>query len=93
MKYLIFISICGAFCTQGFCESDLPRFINNENLKSYQAFSRETLPANNYSLEQLMEQLTSSVEQDHVARTAMNLFMQCKYFHMLDYCEDNLNEM
>jgi hypothetical protein len=75
-------------------EFELPRGLKNEeeieDLKRYYACGDAE---NTYDTKPLKQALRQRVEQDEVAAKAMELFIDCKHWHLVDYCEDNLTKM
>jgi hypothetical protein len=48
---------------------------------------------NSYDTTSLESKLNKEVASDPVAEQAMGLFMKARFWHLVDYCEDNLSKM
>jgi hypothetical protein len=75
--------------------SDLPRGITSEEDISkfrsrYAEGHKHKAPYDNTSLPLKFIQ---EVGEDPYAGEAMDLFVECKYWHLVDHCEDHLSEM
>jgi hypothetical protein len=74
--------------------SDLPRgIISEEDISRFRGRYAEGTPENSYDTESLKEKFIQRVGEDPEAREAMDLFIECKYWHLVDHCDDHLSEM
>ncbi|MDR0744542.1 MAG: hypothetical protein LBE97_01135, partial [Holosporales bacterium] len=93
MKKLLYVV---AFCAFGVNASDfdLPRGISSERdieeLKTCYFKGWPHVPRN---VDALKQRAIQKVAGDHQAEKAMELFSDCKYLHLVDYCEDHLSDM
>jgi hypothetical protein len=75
--------------------SDLPRGITSEeDISKFRSRYAEGDKHNpSYDNTSLPLKFIQAVGEDPYAREAMDLFVECKYWHLVDYCEDHLSEM
>jgi hypothetical protein len=48
---------------------------------------------NSYDTTSLVVEFKQKVDGDSASKDAMDLFLDCKYWNLVDYCEDNLHRM
>jgi hypothetical protein len=72
----------------------IPRGITSEeDIEDFKSNYCEGEPENSYDTTSLVLEFKQRVDGDLVAREAMDLFVDCKYWHLVDHCEDNLPNM
>jgi hypothetical protein len=73
---------------------DLPRGITSEDdIQSLRSSYYEGRSGNSYDTTALIKKCNDRVIGNPMAEKAMGIFLDCKYWHLVDYCEDNLLKM
>jgi hypothetical protein len=73
---------------------DLPRSVTSEDdVLSFRSRYSESEPGNSYDTTALIKQCNNRVIGNPMAEKAMGIFLDCKYWHLVDFCEDHLTEM
>ncbi|MDR1609750.1 MAG: hypothetical protein LBR78_02775 [Holosporales bacterium] len=93
MKKLLYLVVFSIFSANAM-EMELPRGIRSaRDVREFRGQYYEGRKLNSYDTSPLKAQFTKHVSEDESATGAMNLFLDCKYWHLVDYCEDNLSNM
>jgi hypothetical protein len=83
----------GVLGSRAFC-MELPRGITSEeDSESLRGLYIEGWCDSPYVVTNQKEEVLQFVTGDSVAEAAVKLFGDCKYWHLVDYCEDHLPEM
>jgi hypothetical protein len=73
---------------------ELPRGITSkDDVLSFGSRYRKGEPGNSHDTTKLTKKCNDRVSGDFVAEEAMSLFLNCKLWHLVDFCEDNLPKM
>jgi hypothetical protein len=81
------------FCVGAFGQG-IPRGITSEeDIEDFKSNYHEHEPENSYDTTSLVAEFRQQVRGDLRAGEAMDLFIDCKYWHLVDHCEDYLPDM
>jgi hypothetical protein len=72
---------------------EAPKGLNQEESQQLKCRYNETEPDNFYDTTELEVKLRKEIEGDLVAEQAMDLFLKSMFWHLVNYCEDNLSRM
>jgi hypothetical protein len=93
VKWLSYVVVLYTSVTYVF-GTELPRGITSESDRTrYTSRYAKCDPSNSYDTTALVLKLKQRVEDDPVAVKAMDLFLDCKYWLVVDYCEDHIHMM
>jgi hypothetical protein len=93
MKKLLCAAALGAFSVNAM-EMELPMGISSaRDVRKFKGRYCEGNRCNSYDTASLEAKFNKEVEGDPVAEQAMELFRKAHFWHLVDYCEDNLPKM
>jgi hypothetical protein len=94
VKWISYVVILCTVVVTNVFGSEFPSGITSEEDKArYCGRYAEGRKRNSYDTTELVLTFKQKVEGDRVAVDAMDLFIDCEYWHLVDYCENHLVNM
>jgi hypothetical protein len=97
---LCFVALCGVVCGEFYAfgmATDVynkPKNMSQEDYdENYKCLYNYHRSRNSYDTSGLAQELKEKIAGDAAAEDAMALFLDCKYWHLVDYCADYLGNM